>query len=60
VSAGDPEALAAALGKLLGESELADRLAAAAQQRARDVFGLDAMMAAYRGLYAERGVRPGS
>ena len=60
VPAGDPDALAAALGKLLGERELADRLAAAAQQRARDVFGLDAMMAAYRGLYAERGVRPGS
>ena len=51
VPAGDPEALAAALRRVLSEPGLADRLRAAALERARREFTATAMGRSYGALY---------
>ncbi|MBF0482921.1 MAG: glycosyltransferase [Desulfovibrionaceae bacterium] len=48
---GDPEAMAAALGRLLTGRALADRLAAAAQAKARESFDIRRVAAAYEDLW---------
>jgi glycosyltransferase involved in cell wall biosynthesis len=49
--AGDPAALAALLGRVLDDQDLARQLGRCGQARARSVFGDDRMLAAYRDLY---------
>ncbi len=56
VPAGDPEALARAIERLVDSPEEGTRYGEAAHARARAEFSLDAMIAAYRALYRERGV----
>lgn len=53
VPANDPPSLARAVERLLCDPELAARLGAAAQQRARERFGLDTMMRRYHEFYAD-------
>jgi L-malate glycosyltransferase len=48
---GEPEALAAALGKLAGDPALRARLGKAARERARTRFGLERMVAETRDAY---------
>ncbi len=47
VDAGDPAALAAAVGQLLGDRDLAARLGAAGRERARALFDAERMAAGY-------------
>ena len=54
--AGDAEALAAALRRLIADPAAAGRLAEAGRARARAEFSLEAMVKRYRRLYAERGL----
>lgn len=49
----DPDALAAAIGRLLAEEEEECRLAEAAQQRARDSYARDRMVEQFQSLYTE-------
>ena len=57
VPPGDPTALAAALGRVLGEPDLATRLTAAGQERAAD-FGWDVILPRVIGVY-ERALADG-
>jgi glycosyltransferase involved in cell wall biosynthesis len=52
VPARDPAALRGALERLLGDSELRDRLGAAARERIRERFAWDAVLDATLDLYA--------
>jgi glycosyltransferase involved in cell wall biosynthesis len=54
VPAGDPAALAAALGSVLRDPEYRRRLADAAVERARREFTIDVMTSAYERLYRAR------
>lgn len=49
----DPDAIAAAAGRLLADRPLARRLAAAARARVERTFAVEAMVARYEALYAE-------
>jgi glycosyltransferase involved in cell wall biosynthesis len=49
--AGDPAPLAALLGRVLDDPDLARQLGRRGQERAREVFDDDRMLAAYRDLY---------
>jgi glycosyltransferase involved in cell wall biosynthesis len=49
----DPQALRAALARLLGDAELRSRLGAAARERARERFGREAAARATAALYRE-------
>jgi glycosyltransferase involved in cell wall biosynthesis len=60
VPAGDPDALAAALERLLGDPELRRRLGAAGRERARERFDLSALRRAHLELYARELARRGS
>ncbi|WP_371497932.1 glycosyltransferase family 4 protein [Kitasatospora sp. NBC_00374] len=51
VPPGDPEALAAACRRLLGDGQLADRLGAAGRLRAEERYDWDALMARYLELF---------
>lgn len=53
VPAGDPEALATAVRRMLQDSELARRCGEAAAQRVRDLFSVEKMISAYDALYRE-------
>jgi glycosyltransferase involved in cell wall biosynthesis len=53
VAPGDPDAISAGVLRLLDDPTLAQRLAAAGEQRARSTFGLDNMLAQYGELYRE-------
>lgn len=53
VPPGDAAALAAAIGRLLADRTLAQRLAASARAHVESSFGADAMAARYDALYAE-------
>lgn len=53
VPAGDPEALAAAIRRMLEDGRLAQRCGEAAQRRVREMFSLDKMIFAYDALYHE-------
>jgi glycosyltransferase involved in cell wall biosynthesis len=52
VPPGDPAALAAAIGKLLRQPELARRLGAAARRRARERYSREAMVRRFEAFYA--------
>lgn len=51
VPAGEPEALAAAVRRMLEDAKLAQRCGEAARQRVRELFSIEKMIAAYDGLY---------
>src|SRR5262249_4735618 len=51
VQPGDPEALAAAIGRLLSDLALASRLGAAARARARGRYGREAMVRRFEEFY---------
>jgi len=53
VPPGSPEALAGAVRRVIADSALASRLAAAARRTVRERFSLDAMLDAYESTYAE-------
>jgi glycosyltransferase involved in cell wall biosynthesis len=53
VEPGDPPALAAAIGRLLADRELAQRLGAAARERQRAEYELDVVVRALEALYLE-------
>lgn len=57
VPPGDPAALAARLGRLLGDPELSARLGAAARQRVRQEFSLSRMLDGVEGVYRRTGAR---
>ncbi len=57
VPPGDPQELAEAIGSLLRESDLADRLGAAGRQVMRERFGMDRMAHATEQLYLDLLVR---
>lgn len=59
VPAADTAALAAALARLVNDTDLRTTLAAASLQRARAQFSLDGMLAAYGRLYAGEAPRTG-
>ena len=54
VPCGDVEALSAQLLELLGDSEMAKRLAVSAQQRVSDQFSFETMMSQYQTVYEQR------
>jgi MMP alpha-(1->4)-mannosyltransferase len=51
VPPGDSHALAVAVGRILGDAALADRLRASGHRRARD-FGWDAVVPSVEAIYA--------
>ena len=51
VEPGKPEELAKAIGRLLADPALRLRMGEAARQRVRDIYSVDAMVAAYRCLF---------
>jgi glycosyltransferase involved in cell wall biosynthesis len=51
----DPQALAAAVRRMLGDAPLRDRLVAAAERRVRDEFGTDALADRTLAIYREAG-----
>lgn len=58
VPTGAPEALAAAIRRVLDDSDLRSRIVTSARRTVRDRFGLPAMLDAYEAVYAEVGARP--
>jgi glycosyltransferase involved in cell wall biosynthesis len=54
VPIGDPEALAAALGRLVREPGLRERFGAAARLHVAETFGMDRFVAEFASLYEER------
>lgn len=55
VRAGDPAALAAAVGRILDSPDRGAALAAAANARVREEFSVEQMLSRYRELYGRRG-----
>jgi glycosyltransferase involved in cell wall biosynthesis len=58
VPPGDPQALAAALGRLLQDPSLRSRLGASARERVRQLYATGTVMAQLEGLYNELGLAP--